>query len=808
MRVVSTVRDDAPAAASRPFAADRDGFVLGEGAWMFVVEESERAKARGARAYGEIAGYGATCDAHHRIRLDESGEEPARAMAMALGEAGLPPEAIGYLAYHGTSPEMHDRTETRAVKMAFGGRHNFWLSIVHDRASPGRGAAGVAVPCSRCRDAFPPTINQTRRIPNATSITSRGPPDGRLRRRALQLHHFDEEFRLPRKLRDLSPPRSDHWPELLDADDLRSTRSRNRSATFAASTVSGEAGRRRRRPQAIVSQARSGARSRPDRGSPAHSGGAPPAQGSPDGDCADRQIAHLATPAVLRVDRLVADALRAPLADASVDWSSGAVLPPISRPRRTRAIPNDLTPGRDSRPRRAPHRGCAPSYFCSTVDFSKPPPGHRRRYDRAGLPGAGGLSRAAPGCAGGSTGRHAPSLCWARAEESRRLSEPRGPGNSSTWPSSAEAPRERAPRSRSGSWASLSSFSSATASRVTRSAVNSCRPRRSTIWTLSEPVARFELPAESRSVGERSSSGAGARSSSLSPVPPSGCRVSSSTRCSRTPPPPEEPSCASEERSRASPAISAAILCARGGRTSRSPRAVLAAWGDVGRSISTSPTVRRENARPVPRMEPPRPGRLAHLPGACTVLLPRRMLRALRIGGNRQLRGSRHRAGAPPPGAGWRVPGGAGRGTEIAASRICAALPARSFSAPHGLLQATPRSSTTSRGRRRGRVRTLHRRRPGGAIRAVSCRRVLAPFLRGEIDAAGLEASYRREYGVAFGTRFTWDALLRKALFSDRIRRALIPVALPLIRFGIERTRLSTPSSTAPLPGNASSPES
>lgn len=95
------------------------------------------------------------------------------------------------------------------------------------------------------------------------------------------------------------------------------------------------------------------------------------------------------------------------------------------------------------------------------------------------------------------------------------------------------------------------------------------------------------------------------------------------------------------------------------------------------------------------------------------------------------------------------------------------------------------------------------------AIRSgVLAARVLAPFLRGESDAAGLEASYRREYGLAFGTRFTWDALLRKALFSDRIRRALLPVALPLIRFGIERTRLGAPSSTAPLPGNASSPDS
>jgi len=164
MRVVSTRRDDAPVLASRPFAADRDGFVLGEGSWMFVVEEYERARARGARVYGEIAGYGATCDAHHRIRLDESGEEPARAMTLALAEARLPPEAIGYLAYHGTSTEMNDRTETRAVKMAFGAAarripgSSIKSMIGHPQGACG--AAGVAATLLAMRDGFlPPTIN-------------------------------------------------------------------------------------------------------------------------------------------------------------------------------------------------------------------------------------------------------------------------------------------------------------------------------------------------------------------------------------------------------------------------------------------------------------------------------------------------------------------------------------------------------------------------------------------------------------------------------------------------------------------------
>ncbi|HEY7863475.1 MAG TPA: beta-ketoacyl-[acyl-carrier-protein] synthase family protein, partial [Thermoanaerobaculia bacterium] len=120
MRIVSTAWEGDPPRASRPFSRDRDGFVLGEGSWMFVLEDRERALARGARIYAEIRGYGATCDAHHRVRLDETGEEPARAMALALEEADLPPEAIGYIAYHGTSTQLNDPVETRAVRQAFG----------------------------------------------------------------------------------------------------------------------------------------------------------------------------------------------------------------------------------------------------------------------------------------------------------------------------------------------------------------------------------------------------------------------------------------------------------------------------------------------------------------------------------------------------------------------------------------------------------------------------------------------------------------------------------------------------------------
>ncbi|HSP95434.1 MAG TPA: beta-ketoacyl-[acyl-carrier-protein] synthase family protein [Thermoanaerobaculia bacterium] len=164
MRIVSTGWESDPPRASRPFCADRDGFVLGEGAWMFVLEDSQRARARGAKIYGEIRGYGATCDAHHRVRLDETGEEPARAMSLALEEAGLRPDAVDYLAYHGTSTELNDRVETRAVRRAFGRRaavlpgSSIKSMIGHPQGACG--AAGVAATLLAMRDSFlPPTVN-------------------------------------------------------------------------------------------------------------------------------------------------------------------------------------------------------------------------------------------------------------------------------------------------------------------------------------------------------------------------------------------------------------------------------------------------------------------------------------------------------------------------------------------------------------------------------------------------------------------------------------------------------------------------
>jgi 3-oxoacyl-[acyl-carrier-protein] synthase II len=164
MRILSQRWNACPQRASRPFSRDRDGFVLGEGSWFFVLEEREHALARGATVYGEIAGYGSTCEAYHRVRLEECGEEPARAIGLALDEAGVPPEAVEYIHYHGTSTELNDRIETRAVKLAFG-RHAGKLAGSSLKSMIGHpqgacGAAGVAATLLAMRDcSLPPTIN-------------------------------------------------------------------------------------------------------------------------------------------------------------------------------------------------------------------------------------------------------------------------------------------------------------------------------------------------------------------------------------------------------------------------------------------------------------------------------------------------------------------------------------------------------------------------------------------------------------------------------------------------------------------------
>ena len=164
MRVVSASHNNNPRRASRPFDRARDGFVLGEGAWTLILEERERALSRGAKIYGEILGYGSTCDAYHRVRLDPSGEEPARAMSLAIEDSGLTKEDVGYIALHGTSTVLNDRTETLAAKLCFGRRaYDIPMSSVKSMIGHPQGASGaagiVAALLAMNHGFLPPTIN-------------------------------------------------------------------------------------------------------------------------------------------------------------------------------------------------------------------------------------------------------------------------------------------------------------------------------------------------------------------------------------------------------------------------------------------------------------------------------------------------------------------------------------------------------------------------------------------------------------------------------------------------------------------------
>ena len=157
-------RNDDPKTASRPFDKDRDGFVLSEGAAVVVLEELGHARARGARTYGELVGYGATADAYHITAPSPEGEGNARAMRMALTEAGLQPEEIDYINAHGTSTQPNDREETAAIKQVFG-EHAYKMLVSSTKSMTGHllGAAGAleAIVCLLAiRDGcIPPTIN-------------------------------------------------------------------------------------------------------------------------------------------------------------------------------------------------------------------------------------------------------------------------------------------------------------------------------------------------------------------------------------------------------------------------------------------------------------------------------------------------------------------------------------------------------------------------------------------------------------------------------------------------------------------------
>jgi len=145
MTVLTNDWNNEPQRASRPFSADRSGIVLGEGAWIYVLETLESATGRDAKIYAEIAGYGSTCDAYHRVRLEENGVEPARAMSLAMEDAGVSPEKIEYINLHGTSTQLNDRIETQAVKNAFGARaYNIPTSATKSQIGHPQGASGAA----------------------------------------------------------------------------------------------------------------------------------------------------------------------------------------------------------------------------------------------------------------------------------------------------------------------------------------------------------------------------------------------------------------------------------------------------------------------------------------------------------------------------------------------------------------------------------------------------------------------------------------------------------------------------------------
>jgi 3-oxoacyl-[acyl-carrier-protein] synthase II len=164
MRALSRRNDD-PEGASRPFDAERDGFVMGEAGAILVLEELEHARKRDAKVYAELVGYGVSSDAQHITEPDPTGQHPARAMRMAMDDAGISPEEIDYINAHGTSTPLGDASETRVVKIALGEEKARKTPVSSTKGATGHclGASGAieALICTFAvqRDVVPPTIN-------------------------------------------------------------------------------------------------------------------------------------------------------------------------------------------------------------------------------------------------------------------------------------------------------------------------------------------------------------------------------------------------------------------------------------------------------------------------------------------------------------------------------------------------------------------------------------------------------------------------------------------------------------------------